>query len=52
MGLHPGDVLVAVDGVVVLDDGAALFDALRDRATVTVQILRRGLPSTFEYHVE
>jgi S1-C subfamily serine protease len=52
MGLQSGDVIVAVNGAVVLDDGAALFDALRDRATVTVQVLRRGLPRTVEYRVE
>jgi protein-disulfide isomerase len=52
MGLQPGDVLATVNGAVVLDDGDALFDALRDRPTVTVQVIRRGLPRTFEYRIE
>jgi len=52
MGLQPGDVLIHVDGTLVLDDGEALFDALRDRTSVTVQVLRRGLPETFEYRLE
>lgn len=51
MGLRPGDVVMTVDGVVVLDDGTALFDALGGRTRVTVQVLRRGLPTTFEYVV-
>jgi hypothetical protein len=52
LGLQPGDVLMTVNGALVLDDGNALFDALRDRATVTVQVLRGGLPQTFEYRIE
>jgi protein-disulfide isomerase len=51
MGLRTGDVVMTVDGVVVIDDGTALFDALGSRSQVTVQVLRRGLPSTFEYVV-
>jgi len=52
MGLQPGDVLIHVDGTLVLDDGDALFDALGGKPTVTVQVLRRGLPETFEYRLE
>jgi protein-disulfide isomerase len=52
MGLHPGDVIVTVNGAVVLDGGDALFGALRDHGTVTVRLLRRGLPQTFEYRIE
>lgn len=52
MGLQPGDVIVKVNDAVLLDDGTALFDALRDRASVTVTVLRRGLPETFEYRIE
>lgn len=52
MGLRDGDVLVMVNGAPMLDDGDALFDALRDRTQVTVQLLRRGLPVTYAYAIE
>jgi protein-disulfide isomerase len=52
MGLRPGDVVIRVNDAVVLDSGDALFDAFRDHATVTVQVLRHGLPQTYEYRVE
>lgn len=52
MGLHPGDVVVRVNDAVVLDGGDALFDAFRQHSTLTVQILRKGQPLTFEYRVE
>jgi protein-disulfide isomerase len=52
MGLRDGDVVVLVNGALMLDDGAALLDALRDRAQVTVQLLRRGLPVTYVYAIE
>ena len=51
MGLVSGDVLMTVDGVMVFDRGDAIFDALRDRASVTIRILRRGLPLDFEYSI-
>lgn len=52
MGLRAGDVVVMVNGAPMLDDGAALLDALRDRTQVTVQLLRRGLPVTYAYAIE
>jgi protein-disulfide isomerase len=52
MGLRPGDVVMRVNDVLVLDGGDALFDALRDDTTVLVQVLRHGLPQTYEYRVE
>ena len=52
MGLHAGDVVMRVNGSLVLDSGDALFDAFRDHSVVTVQVLRRGLTQTFEYRVE
>jgi hypothetical protein len=52
MGLRAGDVVMRVNGVLVLDSGDALFDAFRARAPVRVQVLRHGLPETFEYRVE
>jgi protein-disulfide isomerase len=52
LGFESGDVLVTADGEPVLDDGAVLFDALRDRATVTVQVLRRGLPRTITVRID
>lgn len=51
MGLAENDLLISVDGVTVFDRGDLLFDALRDRATVTLRILRRGLPLDFEYSI-
>jgi protein-disulfide isomerase len=51
MGLRPQDVVVLADGAPVLDDGRVLFDALRDRGRVTLTLLRRGLPVTYEYVV-
>jgi protein-disulfide isomerase len=52
MGLHAGDVLIRVNGTLVLDSGDALFEALGRDSTVTVQVLRHGLPQTFEYRIE
>jgi len=52
MGLRDGDVVMRVNDVQVFDSGDALFDALRGHGTVTVQVLRHGLPQTYEYHVE
>jgi hypothetical protein len=43
---------VTVNGTVVLDGGEALFAPLRDNAAVTVRLLRRGRPQTFEYRIE
>lgn len=51
MGLRTGDVVMTVDGRIVLDDTNLMLDALRDRTTVAVQILRNGLPQTLEYTI-
>lgn len=51
LGLRPGDVVMTVDGRLVLDDTNALLDALRAQSTVTVQILRGGLPQTLDYAI-
>ena len=51
MGLQEGDVILRVDGTLLLERGDALFDALGSRPTVTVQVLRHGLPQTFEYRI-
>jgi hypothetical protein len=45
-------ILVRVNGALVLDSGDTLFDALGSGSTVTVQVLRHGLPQTFEYRIE
>ena len=49
MGLVAGDVLMRIDDQQIFDDGAAVFDALRDRRRVTLRILRRGIVQVFEY---
>jgi hypothetical protein len=51
MGLREGDVVLVVDDQLLLDRADVLFDALRDRAVVTVRLLRRGLPVTYEYRI-
>jgi protein-disulfide isomerase len=52
MGLRPGDVVMRVNDALLFDSGDALFDAMRDHPTLTVQVLRHGLPQTYEYRVE
>lgn len=52
MGLRPGDVVVRVNGALVLDDGTRLFEALASPGPIRVEVLRRGLPQTFEYRVK
>ena len=52
MGLQEGDVVMRVDGALLLDRGDGLFDALGARSTVSVLVMRRGLPFTFEYRIQ
>jgi protein-disulfide isomerase len=52
MGLQAGDVVMRVDGTLLLDRGDALFDALGARPSVTVLVMRRGFPYTFEYRIQ
>jgi protein-disulfide isomerase len=52
LGLRPGDVLMQVDGEWIDTQRNPLWNALRDRQRVSVTIIRRGLPQTFEYVIE
>jgi hypothetical protein len=51
MGLRAGDVLLAVNGELVLNGGDALFKALQTGSRVTARVLRRGLPLTIQYEI-
>lgn len=52
LGLQAGDVLMQVDGVFVHDQYNPLWDALRDHDALTLTIMRRGIPRTFQYRIE
>jgi protein-disulfide isomerase/type II secretory pathway component PulC len=52
LGLVPGDVIMQVDGVFVHDQHNPLWEALRTRSRVTVTVMRKGFPKTFEYAIE
>jgi hypothetical protein len=52
MGFQPGDVVASVDGTLLVGGSDALFEALAAGAPVVVQVLRHGLPHTYEYRVE
>jgi len=52
LGLHADDVLMQVDGEWIDDQHNSLWDALRDRQSVRLLIMRAGFPRSFEYVIE
>jgi protein-disulfide isomerase/type II secretory pathway component PulC len=49
MGLQAKDVLMQVDGKWVHDQHNPLWEALRTQDSVTLTIMRKGFPKTFQY---
>jgi protein-disulfide isomerase/type II secretory pathway component PulC len=52
LGLVKGDVIVQVDGVFVHNQYNPLWEALRTKPEVAVTVIRRGIPRTFEVHID
>ncbi len=51
LGLEEGDVLMLVDGRFVTAERNLLWDALSERDSVTLLVMRRGLPHTYLYRI-
>jgi protein-disulfide isomerase/type II secretory pathway component PulC len=52
MGLQTKDVLMRVDGEWVHDQHNPLWEALRTQDSVTLTIIRKGFPKTFQYVIK
>jgi hypothetical protein len=51
LGLEAGDVLLLVDGRFVTAEHNPLWEVLADRDSVTLLVMRRGLPHTTRYQI-
>ena len=51
LGLEERDVLLAVNGAFVTVESASIWEAFAKRDTVTLLVMRRGLPHTYEYRI-
>ena len=52
LGLRPGDVLIQVNGQWIHDQHNPLWEALQTQHVVTVTIIRKGFPKTYEYVID